>query len=203
MKKLHIDLKEGQQCWFTSDLHFGHRNVLRFCERPWNDVKDMGEDLIENFNNRVGEDDIVFILGDVFWFNESRVIKKHLKELKGKQIYIIPGNHDEFEHYYRVDDERIILCEDVVVCWFTKEGSKKITEVWMSHYPMMTWPHRERGAYQLYGHVHSNAFKFEGVDQDLPYHWNQIDVGVDYWNYEPVSLDEVLETFYNRKMVKK
>ena len=69
MEKLHIRLEQNQKVWFTSDLHLGHRNVIRFCDRPFKDEKEMGEKLIENWNNTVGENDIVFVLGDTFWFN--------------------------------------------------------------------------------------------------------------------------------------
>lgn len=194
MKKLHIQLEKDQKVWFTSDLHFGHRNVIRFCNRPFENEKEMGEKLIENWNSVVGDNDIVFVLGDTFWFNDSRGIKKALSQLKGKTIYMLPGNHDDFEHYHRVDTERIILCPDVVVLWL-QEANGKITEIWMSHYPMMTWPHRVNGAWQLFGHIHSKAGRNEGVDQDLPLHWNQCDVGTDHWDYRPVNYTEIKELF--------
>lgn len=199
MKKIHIQLEKGQTIWFTSDLHFGHRNVIRFCNRPFVNEKEMGEKLIENWNSVVGDNDIVFVLGDTFWFNDSRSIKKALEQLKGKTIYILPGNHDDFEHYHRVDDPRIVLCPDVVVLWLQEYGQKKIQEIWMSHYPMMTWPHRDNGAWQLFGHIHSNAFRTEGVDQDLPLHWNQYDVGCDYWGYRPVDFETLQRLFDARK----
>ena len=187
MEKLHIQLEQNQKVWFTSDLHLGHRNVIRFCDRPFKDEKEMGEKLIENWNKTVGENDIVFVLGDTFWFNNSHSIKRVLSRLKGKTIYMIPGNHDDFTHYYRVDDPRIILCPDVVVVWLQEFNNGKKYEIWLSHYPMMTWPHRENGAWQLFGHIHSNAFRKEGVDQNLPLFWNQHDVGCDYWGYRPVD----------------
>jgi hypothetical protein len=56
---------------------------------------------------------------------------------------------------------------------------------------MMTWPHRERGAYQFFGHIHSEPDKTEGVDQDLPLHWNQADVGCDFWEWTPIDLDTI------------
>ena len=198
MQKLHIKLEEGQKVWFTSDLHFGHRNVLRFCNRPWADEKEMCEGLINNWNSWVGDNDIVFVLGDTFWFNDSRGIKKVLDRLKGKTIYMLPGNHDDFSHYHRVDTSsetgRIVLCQDVVVLWL-QEANGKTTEIWMSHYPMMTWPHRVNGAWQLFGHIHSKPGRNEGVDQDLPLHWNQCDVGTDHWDYRPVNYTEIKELF--------
>lgn len=197
MQKIHIDIQQGQRVWFTSDLHFGHRNVLGFCDRPWVDEKEMQAGLIENWNNNVSDNDVVFVLGDTFWFNDSRTIKKVLDQLKGKDIYILPGNHDDFESYHRVVDPRIHLCADVVCCWFTQEGQPK-REVWISHYPMMTWPHRENGAWQLFGHIHSRPGRDEGVDQDLQLHWNQTDVGCDYWGWKPVSLDHLTQMFKDK-----
>lgn len=201
MQKLHLTIEKDQHVWFTSDLHFGHRNVLRFCDRPWDNEKEMDNGLIENWNNTVGDNDIVFILGDVFWFNDSHSIKKVLSKLKGKNIYIIPGNHDDFKSYHRVDDDRINLCEDVVVTWITRE-SKKLQEIWLSHYPMMTWPHRENDAYQFFGHIHSKPNRNEGVDQDLPLHWNQLDIGCDYWDYKPVSLETLENMIKSRQPIK-
>lgn len=192
MQKIHIDLQSEQRIWFTSDLHFGHRNILRFCNRPWNNENDMAKSLIENWNNTVSGNDIVFVLGDTFWFNNSRDIKKVLSQLKGKDIYILPGNHDDFESYHRVTDPRIHLCQDVVVMWITKGGQPK-REVWLSHYPMMSWPHRERGAYHFFGHIHSQLGKTEGVDQNLPLHWNQADAGCDFWGWKPVDIDTLMD----------
>ena len=191
MEKIHLILNKDQKCWFTSDLHFGHRNVLKFNSRPWEDEKQMNTGLIDNWNSIVGDTDIVFVLGDTFWFNDSHTIKKILSQLKGKDIYILPGNHDDFKSYHRVDDKRIHLCQDVVACWIV-DDNKEVYELWLSHYPMMTWPHRENGAYQLFGHIHSAPDKFEGVDQNLPLHWNQCDVGCDRWNYKPIELRTLL-----------
>lgn len=205
MKKLHIKLRQEQNLYFTSDLHFGHRNVIRFCNRPFDNEKDMGEKLIDKWNSIVTNNDIVFVLGDTFWFNDSRSIKKVLSKLNGETIYILPGNHCDFSSYHRVDDERIVLCEDVVVLWLEsedyliREWEKKIYELWLCHYPMMTWPHRENGAMQLFGHIHSKPENREGVDQDLPLHWNQMDIGCDRWNYMPVCFEQLRILFKNKK----
>lgn len=193
MEKLHIKLESCQKLWFTSDLHFGHRNVIRFCNRPFVDEKEMGSKLIENWNSVVRENDIVFVLGDVFWFNDSYSIKRVLNQLKGI-IYIIPGNHDNFESYHRViDNPRFILCDDIIQVFLEGVEGKKIYELWLSHYPLMTWPHRDNGAINLFGHIHSHPNRTEGVDQDLPLHKNQCDVGTDYWEYKPVEFKTLLE----------
>lgn len=204
MRTLHIRLSAGQKLWFTSDLHFGHRNVIRFCNRPFADVKEMDEALINNWNEVVGENDIVFVLGDTFWFNDSTTIKKYISKLNGI-IYFIPGNHCKFEKYHRIADEpRIILCDDIVQVFLESEDNrwhKKILELWLAHYPLMTWPHRENGAINLFGHIHSKPEGREGTDQDLPLHKNQCDVGTDYWEYKPVQFEKLLDCLsLNKKL---
>lgn len=201
MEKLHIKLEFGQNLFFTSDLHFGHRNVLKFCNRPWEDEKQMSQGLIDNWNSAVTNNDIVFVLGDTFWFNDSRSIKKVLSQLNGKEIYILPGNHCDFDAYHRVDDPRIHLCQDIVCLWLTsadfdrRHWHRKTMEIWMQHFPMSTWPHRENGAFHFFGHIHSQPGKTEGVDQDLALHWNQSDVGCDFWDWKPVCFERLLELF--------
>lgn len=206
MEKFNIKLGLGQNIFFTSDLHFGHRNVINFCNRPYADIKEMSEKLIANWNAVVTNNDIVFVLGDTFWFNDSRTIKKVLERLNGKEIYILPGNHCDFDAYHRVDDPRIHLCQDIVCLWLTsadferRHWHRKTMEIWMQHYPMSTWPHRENGAFHFFGHIHSQEGKTEGVDQDLTLHWNQADVGCDYWNWKPVLFEDLLTFMHNKKI---
>ena len=78
---------------YTSDLHFGHKNVIRFDNRPFQDVEEMDRTLIELWNNRVQPDDTVYIIGDIC-FRASRTPAWYLSQLKGHKILIL-GNHDE------------------------------------------------------------------------------------------------------------
>lgn len=207
MQNIHIQIAgygvDGPNMFFTSDPHHGHRNVIRFCDRPYDDVKEMSTSLINNWNSVVGDDDYVFVLGDLFWFNDSHSIKRVLSQLRGK-IYIIPGNHDKMESYYRVDDPRIVICSDIVNLFVEEteaDGTVKHHQFVLSHYPQTTWTHRDRGAYNLFGHIHSKAGR-EGLDQDLILHWNQCDVGVDFWNYTPVCWETLKHKFDTQKQFK-
>lgn len=78
--------------FYTSDLHFGHDNVIRFDKRPFADVEEMDQYIITRWNERVSEDDTVYILGDICHRN-SRDSSWYLKQLKGHKILIL-GNHD-------------------------------------------------------------------------------------------------------------
>ena len=83
---------DGSKVFFTSDTHFYHGNIIRFCNRPFKDVEVMNETIISNWNITVGQDDIVFHLGD-FCLGGSAEWTKILDRLNGK-IYLIMGNHD-------------------------------------------------------------------------------------------------------------
>ena len=195
--RLCIDLEPGQKLFFTSDLHFGHRNILTFCSRPFNDVKEMSTKLIEYWNETVSNNDIVVSLGDFSWWDSNTEIRKILSKLNGKKIYLIPGNHDT-DKGYRSLPENVELLGSTVQMWvrgLTESNPNKVTELFLCHYPMMTYPHRNNGVVQLFGHIHSNPVRGkEGVDQDLPlYPGQQYDVGVDNNNYRPVEIRTVFE----------
>lgn len=193
MNKLHIKLTGKEQVWFTSDLHLGHKNVLTFCNRPFKTVQEMSAGLIQAWNENVNDDDIVFILGDVFWFNNSQEIKKFFKSVKGKHIYIVEGNHDDFEGYHRVDPSRVHILSSEVTVWIS-EPWKDIKELYLSHCPMLTWPHRPSGVPNLFGHIHSGPGKEGTVDLDLNF-WEglQYDVGVDNNDYKPITLQTIYQ----------
>lgn len=194
MDKLNITLEEGQKIFFSSDQHFGHSNVIRFCNRPYENTKEMGQALIDNWNSKATNNDIIFVLGDMFWFHGRHDIKKVASKLNGKEIYIVPGNHCKREAY-ELCDERIKLLDDVSAIYLRETDKPQIiAEIVISHIPLMTWPHRERGAYNFFGHIHSGPVTAAEVDQDLPL-WQglQYDVGVDNNDYTPIEFNEILE----------
>ena len=81
--------------YFTSDLHFGHKNVIRFCDRPFKTVHQMNEAIIDNWNNIVSDSDRVFVLGDVFLCKPEEA-KEYIEKLNGYKI-LVKGNHDYHE----------------------------------------------------------------------------------------------------------
>src|SRR3990167_7246288 len=78
--------------YFTADLHFGHKNIITFCNRPFAGTQEMNRALIDNWNSRVQKSDEVYLLGDVS-FAAAEYTKHMLEQLNGK-IYLIKGNHD-------------------------------------------------------------------------------------------------------------
>lgn len=77
--------------YFTADLHLGHNNIIKTCNRPFSSVDEMDDILIENWNKKVKGNDTVYIVGDLIWKGIDP--KPYLDRLKGKKI-LVRGNHD-------------------------------------------------------------------------------------------------------------
>ena len=180
-----ITIPPEQRIWFTSDTHFGHRNIMTYCDRPGSTIEDHDEMLIENWNAVVGEDDIVFHLGD-FAFAPDKRWKELVKMLNG-HIYLILGNHDIVRWPGRV----VMSAFDGVA----QQAILKIEgrTVILNHYPFLcyggTYKGEQGAVWQLFGHVHTKDIGVKGQDDErvamrFPY---QYDVGVDNNGYAPIS----------------
>lgn len=167
--------------FFTSDLHFGHNNILKYENRPFKDINEMDIQLIRNWNAVVGKNDEVYILGDVSFHKDSHKTLNILRKLNGRK-YLILGNHDKNiikdsklrEQFEWVQDYSKITIDGVKVVMF--------------HFPIQVWDERHHNAIHLYGHIHSNVGKHT-MEYDIP---NSYNVGVDVNNYTPVSFEEIL-----------
>lgn len=189
IKPMKLDSSK-QRIWFTSDLHFSHKNILKFCKRPWDTVEEMDEGLIQNWNRVVGKDDLVFNLGD-FAFATNGRWKELINRLNG-HIHLILGNHDVVRW---PRDKTMELFDSVSHQMILKIDGRT---VYLNHYPYLcfggAWRKPENAVYQLFGHVHSGP-NCGGTDTDrlvnlFPY---QYDVGVDNNNYTPISWEQVQE----------
>lgn len=186
-----FDIDDGSKVFFTSDTHFGHQNIIKFCCRPFQDVYYMDNALIENWNKTVKENDFVFHLGD-FAIGNSELWCNTLKQLNGN-IVLIKGNHDI--QNYRDTYNKFFLYTDMEL-FITIAGQP----IYLNHFPYLTFPGRFRKnnpAWQLFGHVHLNKVgkyntgnDFARMNYLLP---TQYDVGVDFHDYKPISFIELKE----------
>lgn len=167
--------------WFTSDIHFNHRNIIRLCDRPFDDIVEMNESIIENFNAVVRPDDDLYILGDVnFKGNADKLIPR----LNGYK-FLIEGNHDKdydptlFEEIYQLHEinvpvhgrsYRFVLC----------------------HYPLAEWNGFYKRAIHLHGHQHNKPVYNEQMRSQKLYRY---DVGVDANGFYPVSAEQIVKFF--------
>ena len=200
MDRVHVHIESGSNCWFTSDLHIGHSNVMRFSNRPWTDVKVMNTELINLWNETVNDNDVVFVVGDFCWTKDWSEKNKIIKLLNGSVIFFVPGNHDNVELYKKVKDKRLRILSDNVILYVSGIDEDKPTrehEFMVSHCPLATWPHFYRGVLNLHGHIHSgprskSEIDRPGFDLKLKPHLTY-DVGVDNNEYKPVEIREILK----------
>lgn len=200
MQKINITLAPDQHIYLTSDMHFGHRNVIRFCERPFADEKEMTRSLIKNWNDVVKPNDFIFSLGDFSWWTGRHECKKLVEQLNGRK-YLIPGNHCKEGMYELVDDPDFHECSDIVVLYVRgQEGDlrfkdAKVYEIVLCHYPLGCWSHSDyTNCYQFFGHIHSRAgmplTEFGNLINIKA--GKQMDVGTDRWGYAPVDLFDAI-----------
>ena len=165
--------------WFTSDTHFGHKNILKYTDRPFSSAEEMDNILIENWNNRVKGDDEIYHLGDVALCSPKK-LREILARLNGK-IYLIRGNHDKSAEACRDRFEWIKDYYELEVS--DPDGYQGKQLIVLFHYAMRVWQASHYGTYHLYGHSHG----------ELPDDPNSLsfDVGVDCHNYAPINYDEI------------
>ena len=116
--------------YLTSALHLGHRNVIRLCNRPFTDIEEMDQTLIDNWNRRIQAQDTVYILGNLMFRNEKPP-EEYLRQLRGKKHLII-GNHDR-DWIKKCDLGKFF--ESVTNLNFASDGQHQMT---LCHYPMMS-----------------------------------------------------------------
>ena len=167
--------------WVTSDLHFGHKNIIKYCDRPYKDTNHMNEALINNYNSLVAPDDEVYNLGDVC-MGPIENIDKYVPRLNGN-VHLIVGNHDEGRRKtelakYWPDQKPIDVIEYNGINFYLVHNKGE----------MEGDPNRVI----LYGHVHDNAPR--GLADDWTYH-----VGVDTNAYMPVNLHDI----WNEVMIRR
>jgi calcineurin-like phosphoesterase family protein len=165
--------------FFTSDHHFGHKNIIKFSNRPFENVNEMDEVMIQRWNEKVQPDDEVYHLGDLA-FRSKGSIKKVLDRLNGK-IYLIKGNHEKLALTYKFRFEWIKdYFELVVDDPEFKRGHQMIV---LFHYAIKQWNKKHHGSYHLYGHSHGS------LPDDIQA--QSFDIGVDCYDFYPLSYTEV------------
>lgn len=179
--------------WFSSDHHFGHENIIKFCNRPFETVAEMDATMIERWNEIVRPCDIVYHLGD-FTLHNRDVARQYFRQLNGI-IYVLsnPWHHDK--RWLPESGDIVSECgnkQGIAVglrppIWVLEfpelgDGQHPLAIV-LCHYPLAIWDRKHYGAWHLFGHSHGN-------------HDNgglSVDIGVDGNNFYPFSLEQIAE----------
>jgi len=183
-----------KKVFFTSDLHFGHANVLEFDRRPFATVDEMDAELVKRWNNKVRKGDLVYVLGDMIWKTKNNDAPSLIKALNG-QIILIKGNHDRFLHNAKAVAALAGIKDYADIAVPLEDGTTR--RCILSHYFIPMYVGSRYGAIHLHGHSHTSkeadmelAIADMLKDQDIRH--ESYNVGCMYWDYEPVTLDEIL-----------
>ncbi len=163
--------------WFTSDQHFDHDNIITYCNRPFKNVDIMNREIIRRYQEVVKPQDIVYFLGDISLRTSDHVkfYRKLLQQLPG-QKHLILGNHDSLKPFTYVDAGFISVHTSLVLCLQGVES-----QYILNHDPAPSCI--DRKTIWLCGHVHDLFKRCNNV----------INVGVDVWDFYPVSLEIIQE----------
>ena len=172
--------------FFIADTHFGHKNSIKYGSRPFASVEKMNEALIENWNQAVLPEDVIYILGD-FAYCSKTPAEDFLKRLNGEK-HLIPGNHER--GYFSA-----VRGQELSSYWIYEGSYKERTidghKVILCHYPLMSWVGQKRGSLMIHGHIHNRKNEpYTALWSQLP---NLLNAGVDINGYKPVTLDELIE----------
>ena len=174
---------QHDKVWFTSDLHFWHKNICKYCNRPYESVEEMNEAIIQNWNAVVKDDDIVFVLGDLGFCGIEK-LRDLLSQLKGK-IFLIQGNHDSDKVVNKLYEESLIkdyfkLLEVTII----SDEECPNQQLTLCHFPMIDWYNKEKGAWMVHGHQH----QLPETPSCSVMHW---DVGLDKNHMTPISFEQL------------
>lgn len=180
--------------WYTADWHLFHtRLMVKYCDRPFKSLDEMHAALVYGVNSVVAKNDELYILGDVCLdtCKPRRAVCSDLsvfdiiKRMNGRK-HLIVGNHDPSN----LVKSRI---------WETVSQYKEIKDngqrVVLFHYPILSWNKRAKGSVHLHGHCHGTLRNVSGDDHHSEVGF-RCDVGVDCWDFKPVSLDDVFKKFF-------
>lgn len=167
----YLSTLKTNKVYFWSDQHFGHKNIIPFCNRPFTDTDEMASIMIDNHNNIVKPNDTVFWVGDIGFMSVPK-INEVLDQLNGYKIHIV-GNHDieRNGNVYKLNVDEQYPCYSLVT---------ERVNLLLTHYPLDTLPNK---CINVHGHIHTNVI----TDK------KHINVCVEHTNYTPRSLESVLE----------
>lgn len=172
-----MSAKSGLLLTPTEDLN--HANIIRYCNRPFSSVGEMNAALVRNWNSAVSPKDTVYHLGDFGFFKSPEEFFSAYSSLHGTKI-LLRGNHDKGVPKIHIQGDLLSLHIQGI-------------DIYMCHYAMRVWNRSHYGSWCLYGHSHGTLPELLGS--------MSCDVGVDCWNYTPVSLDQLIQYMDRKKQL--
>jgi len=167
----------------VADLHLSHKAMIKFSPKTrghFIDVNDMNNTIIRNWNNVVGKNDTIYLLGDIA-FTNGKLTRSLIERLNGN-IILIKGNHDKNKDIKKYRD-LLISVENYIEIKY--EYNNKYYHIIMSHYPFASWNRSFHGSIMCHGHSHGHYIAPGKI----------FDVGIDsdIGGFEPINIEYIIE----------
>jgi len=162
--------------YFSSDPHYSHKNIIKYCNRAFSSVEEMDAEMIRRHNSVVSPTDEWYCLGDFAFVKTQQQVEDLLAQLNGRK-HLIVGNHDP-EHTLKAKGWDSV--HDILEL---KVPELKLPVV-LCHYAMVVWNRSFHGSYHFFGHSHG-MLKVNSK--------HSVDVGVDCWDFYPVSVKQIMD----------
>lgn len=197
--------------YFTSDHHFGHENIIEYCDRSFTNVEQMDSTMIQLWNALVGDEDTVYHLGD-FTLGGPEDAEYYFSQLNGHIMALanhwhhdrrwLPGPSETIQqgevttvftpmgpsNYRSKSGHPVTLIAPLVIIQFTFPNKSEVPIV-LCHYPFLIWDRQHYGSIHVHGHCHGKL---------KPMHPHAVDVGVDCWGFAPLSIERLLRHLTNQ-----
>ena len=194
--------------WFISDTHFNHNSVIGFCDRPFKNIEEMNQTIIDNWNKVVKKEDVCIFVGDIFMYSNMEQMRNILGQMNGDRKILVKGNHDGKssemisagfscvvdELVMTIADEKVTVShypfrmKEMLFRWVKVKAYAKKLMRWMGIQTQPIYFEKyhdrrpvDRGQFLIHGHTHSKH-KING---------KAIHVGVDCRGYKPVNIQEI------------
>ena len=168
--------------WFVSDLHFGHKNIIEYCDRPTT-IEELDEWLINKLNSSISENDTVYHIGDFTLKSKNlEYIVSIVSKLNGNWNFVL-GNHDDEKTLDKLCAAMPDKCKNLG--WYHIYKTKK-RKLILHHFPHRSWQDARHGSIDVHGHCHGSL---KGKELH-----NQIDVGIDALDdFNPITLEQLIQ----------
>lgn len=165
--------------WLIADLHFGHNNIIKYCNRPFKDVDEMDNAIVNNWNSVVNDKDLVYVLGDVSFYGKEKT-KELISRLKGYKLLVI-GNHDrrKTKTWWHDVGFNFVFDEPIEVYGYV-----------LSHEPFVEKEHLYNDLNNIHAHLHNDEHRYKTGEL----HKNKYKcVSAELFDYTPIEFDKLVK----------
>jgi len=185
-------MKNKNNIWVTSDLHFNDANIIKLAKRPFSDKDQMAKALIKRWNHRVKRNDLVIICGDfILTYGGKERFREIVSQLNGRLILVKENNDKAYSYSWLLDNGIAFVCERFE--WL--RGGKKLLFIHSKDHVKSA----EKGLYDLVIHGHKHLpFVNEPQKSNTKFY----NVNIEGSNFFPTAIDSILSNTFKSKILR-